>query len=166
MRRATWFFSVSGVAGEHFNPRSPWGERLLETSLYISDYCYFNPHSPWGERLTALVFFCKLNSISIHALREESDLIVIPIFVILLNFNPRSPWGERPDKTNTKLWIDIHFNPRSPWGERHLAQLIGAEFDTISIHALREESDCARPFLFSAIHYFNPRSPWGERHQK
>ena len=56
----------------HFNPRSPWGERL-ETSLYISDYCYFNPRSPWGERPYRSIM-TKLGGI---------------------NFNPRSPWGER-----------------------------------------------------------------------
>ncbi len=34
----------------HFNPRSPWGERLLHQK-YRSVYTDFNPRSPWGERL-------------------------------------------------------------------------------------------------------------------
>ena len=33
----------------------------------------------------------------------------------------------------------------------------------ISIHALREESDCATATFTLNILYFNPRSPWGER---
>ena len=57
----------------HFNPRSPWGERLVIVHVPVSSplfqstlpvggatrrYCrwryrhrYFNPRSPWGERL-------------------------------------------------------------------------------------------------------------------
>ena len=33
----------------------------------------------------------------------------------------------------------------------------------ISIHALREESDCKRVAKQVKVWYFNPRSPWGER---
>ena len=35
-----------------------------------------------------------------------------------------------------------YFNPRSPWGERHLSQAQLIVSQRISIHALREESDC------------------------
>ena len=33
----------------HFNPRSPWGERPCTRTERI-DVCSFNPRSPWGER--------------------------------------------------------------------------------------------------------------------
>ena len=33
----------------YFNPRSPWGERQLQSSKQ-GVYTYFNPRSPWGER--------------------------------------------------------------------------------------------------------------------
>ncbi len=33
----------------YFNPRSPWGERLV-TNLSITPETDFNPRSPWGER--------------------------------------------------------------------------------------------------------------------
>ena len=56
----------------HFNPRSPWGERLCNKLLCLS-LEHFNPRSPWGERLYGCNRpFHKL-IISIHALREESD---------------------------------------------------------------------------------------------
>ena len=54
-----------------FNPRSPWGERLIKmrTGNASAD---FNPRSPWGERL-----------IKMRTGNASAD------------FNPRSPWGER-----------------------------------------------------------------------
>ena len=57
--------------------------------------------------------------ISIHALREESDVMERVLkYSIVLNFNPRSPRGERP------YFVSI---------PKYLIR--------ISIHALREESD-------------------------
>ncbi len=38
-----------------------------------------------------------------------------------------------------------NFNPRSPWGERLFVMHAVASTLTISIHALREESDCSKP---------------------
>ena len=56
---------------QHFNPRSPWGERQ-QKNPWKDVSKYFNPRSPWGER------------------RSHSEgLTQGP------NFNPRSPWGER-----------------------------------------------------------------------
>ena len=44
------FFVWLAMVHLYFNPRSPWGERLL---LLPMTACrrYFNPRSPWGERL-------------------------------------------------------------------------------------------------------------------
>ena len=104
--------------------------------------------------------------ISIHALREESDL-----------------WQAT---TSCLRW---YFNPRPPRGERRGNSDITAETHLISIHALREESDNSH-FVFllllalfqstpsarratlpclvtwSSHRYFNPRSPWGERRKR
>ena len=82
---------------------------------------YFNPRSPRGERRVALHFAPWRLSISIHALREESDFHGFPC---------HSPM--------------IHFNPRSPRGERHGTVVFVYKKTTISIHALREESDNLR----------------------
>ena len=50
-------FSVFGLG--NFNPRSPWGERLLCLSATLS-FSYFNPRSPWGERPVLLRMLCPL----------------------------------------------------------------------------------------------------------
>ena len=56
-----------------FNPRSPWGERRLETGM-----CFIS------------------GTISIHAPRGGSDdKKYINTADTSDNFNPRSPWGER-----------------------------------------------------------------------
>ena len=124
--------------------------------------------------------------ISIHALREESDLILVystfspgyfnprspwgerpalpVVFAAMTYFNPRSPWGERPvHYTNKQSQNRKNFNPRSPWGERLALALSPIVQKVISIHALREESDktCCNKLILRG--YFNPRSPWGER---
>ena len=103
----------------HFNPRSPWGERPAVCCWVRCLLLHFNPRSPWGERL--IWFFLKAGqkSISIHALREESDRCLIKFWRYKLYFNPRSPWGERLIVTIIVTVVNIHFNPRSPWGERH-----------------------------------------------
>ena len=126
-------------------------------------FCHFNPRSPWGERPFSYFFRRLLCWISIHALREESDIINA--------------------EQNRGL---VHFNPRSPWGERLKTALKHLDIIIISIHALREESDCVLDSLYNNvcrfqstlsvrratlfftgwlyfIWYFNPRSPWGER---
>ena len=58
-------------------------------------FIYFNPRSPWGERLDLADYGISVTSISIHALREESDLTIFLLNKHIKNFNPRSPWGER-----------------------------------------------------------------------
>ena len=88
---------VTRVCGpaNHFNPRSPCGERPNRRSAGTIKRCNFNPRSPCGER--PLVRIQSLGPI---------------------NFNPRSPCGERPPPHGSKS-ARGHFNPRSPCGERH-----------------------------------------------
>ena len=81
--------------------------------------------------------------ISIHALREESDL-----------------------SSNNNTLMILYFNPRSPWGERQSPNNITTVLSFISIHALREESDCIFYHTQDDWLHFNPRSPWGERQCK
>ena len=82
----------------------------------------------------------SIDDISIHALREESDVIIAALPQIIQDFNPRSPWGER-----------------------HLGNGLHAWGYSISIHALREESDKTVLIVEHISLNFNPRSPWGER---
>ena len=102
------------------------------------------------------------NQISIHALREESDAVKLVFRPERKNFNPRSPRGERPLQINSTASCS-HFNPRSPRGERpNLASNV-IPLCTISIHALREESDLQKSRFDNLLFDFNPRSPRGER---
>ena len=79
----------------YFNPRSPWGERLFLLWNCYNSKLYFNPRSPWGERQMSKTIITIDGVISIHALREESDKSTDSRRVYNENFNPRSPWGER-----------------------------------------------------------------------
>ena len=124
--------------------------------------------------------------ISIHALREESDLIIYPIHrYIFVDFNPRSPWGERPFKINLQIYfarISIHAlrEESDGAGLKHYTDsqkfqstlsvrrathtiLLCKISSSISIHALREESDTSFIYARYVWNHFNPRSPWGER---
>ena len=59
----------------YFNPRSPRGERLLLYAYMQNLILDFNPRSPRGERPVQSVWGLYPTLISIHALREESDLV-------------------------------------------------------------------------------------------
>ena len=100
----------------HFNPRSPYGERPL---LYQPRHWpeHFNPRSPYGERLLY------------HQL---------PVWVD--DFNPRSPYGERLQAGCGHRDGD-YFNPRSPYGERPGFTPCERPQAVISIHAPLTGSD-------------------------
>ena len=148
---------------DHFNPRSPHGERLLGHGVAASVLGDFNPRSPHGERpcsnqriLCNVIFQSTLPARGATARyfivrRRESD------------FNPRSPHGERREvvlRSVVLLGISIHaprtgsdqentpwedegryFNPRSPHGERRRRIVRHARQFRISIHAPRTGSD-------------------------
>ena len=145
----------------HFNPRSPWGERLqfyglnfaasrFQSTLPVGGATphavqplqrkgHFNPRSPWGER-------------PIQAQNPS----------ICSNFNPRSPWGERPDILPRINWIHL-FQSTLPVGG---ATVNAEDFPrglVISIHAPRGGSDRHGATKRRELYDFNPRSPWGER---
>ena len=111
-RRAT--FCVSGIfnAYAYFNPRSPRGERQYKHLLLLLLQPSFQStlsarRATCSDTLKSKKPIC---SISIHALREESDLwMVVIIMVNGEHFNPRSPRGERPDYSNRSALDDILF---------------------------------------------------------
>ena len=80
---------------EHFNPRSPHGERLNVSSIQRSQ-CVFQPTLPARG---ATYISSKNSFVSGH-------------------FNPRSPHGERPCAPGSTPRPIHNFNPRSPHGER------------------------------------------------
>ena len=82
----------------------------------------------------------ELVHISIHALRGEGDIMILPKKVKVSNFNPRPPWGGRPP-------VEWYYNINK----------------RISIHALRGEGDFTTASTRFSTFYFNPRPPWGGR---
>ena len=102
----------------NFNPRSPWGERLL-TRLVPMVMLLFQSTLPVGGATPIYKAEIYASSISIHAPRGGSDLLRLKRKRISTNFNPRSPWGERLQNTEVTEIPSL-----------------------ISIHAPRGGSDC------------------------
>ena len=148
---------------EHFNPRSPHGERRASLqgcnfNRRISIHAprtgsdlprtegdalgtYFNPRSPHGERRGGIRERAAAPTISIHAPRTGSDGRDIRMPQIIFNkFQSTLPARGATCSHDGCIATHIHFNPRSPHGERH-----------------------ALPILRSKPQNFNPRSPHGER---
>ena len=147
---------------QYFNPRPPRGERRIWTvlsemrvlfqstpSARRATFCasasvlgmFVFQSTPSARRATETVKDAvKDGMISIHALREESDLAS----TVLLRFLP-------------------YFNPRPPRGERPVAYSMAGTPPQISIHALREESDSVHAESLTGRPNFNPRPPRGER---
>ena len=103
--------------GHHdFNPRSPWGERLLKGSVHIAIAIFqstlpvggatrtssagslnegFQSTLPVGGATLRRADTIRCMQISIHAPRGGSDWDNGSLADLLQDFNPRSPWGER-----------------------------------------------------------------------
>ena len=95
LRRATRAASITPTASRNFYPRSPCGERLIDTSKDTIKTVNFYPRSPCGERhdgLIASANFCKfLSTLSLRRATRINNVSTIRI----TNFYPRSPCGER-----------------------------------------------------------------------
>ena len=115
---ATALLSASCRRCCNFNPRSPWGERLRNSSTTLF-YLHFNPRSPWGERLGIVTQRAGNIPISIHAPRGGSD--ETSLFQKRLNFviSIHAPRGGSDHNCSVVQFHRLDFNPRSPWGERH-----------------------------------------------
>ena len=77
----------------------------------------FYPRPPRGGRLQTVGIQGLCIQISIHALREEGDLVVRSTRATRTNFYPRPPRGGRR-QTQTVAQAPHHFYPRPPRGGR------------------------------------------------
>ena len=155
---------MSGPAkqAKNFNPRPPRGERQMATRTSTAT-SYFNPRPPRGERRLYHETLTPIHYISIHALREESDVFGYQEAWSEYNFNPRPPRGERPSNVVMIFWSRLFQS--TPSARRATCSRSSSRVETvISIHALREESDRPDRRSVKAQSYFNPRPPRGERH--
>ena len=167
-----------------FNPRSPWGERhnfyfncafmfLFQSTLsvrratervsggLICNYD-FNPRSPWGERRCYFILRVVVTIFQSTLSVRRATCLGYSALTKNRYFNPRSPWGERPRCFRTYPISQLF---QSTLSVRRATQSYSQSMEgfTISIHALREESDLVIKQRISIQQNFNPRSPWGER---
>ena len=184
LRRATGKPGRSGQVRNHFYPRSPCGERLINSIHNVLMYrisihallaesdvkhlrqvliqLYFYPRSPCGERLCLAKPLYASWIISIHALLAESDRAHFVGIVGHIYFYPRSPCGERPLRT-IGMSSHLHFYPRSPCGER-LCFPISSAVSPLFLSTLSLRRATLSIFLMVSVSlYFYPRSPCGER---
>ena len=80
----------------HFYPRPPRGGRLSAQRANGCKASFLS--TPSARRATFYFFFvpARLLWISIHALREEGDLSIVIVSIIMTDFYPRPPRGGRP----------------------------------------------------------------------
>ena len=145
----------------NFNPRPPWGGRLL-LFLFMNLYTHFNPRPPWGGRRVSAVIYRIINGISIHALRGEGDPEQLEAALHQIDFNPRPPWGGR--RGAETACENLRQFQSTPSVGRATVRIDRLRFENkISIHALRGEGDKLRRDRQSKQSNFNPRPPWGGR---
>ena len=137
---ATGSRSALQATSNHFNPRSPHGERPMAIATCAAVLVFQSTLPAWGATTSHL---CTT--------RHQ------------WYFNPRSPHGERllnPHQPDHQCLISIHA-PRM--GSDLAASLGWIDPLKISIHAPRMGSDYAQNSEQTFLMNFNPRSPHGER---
>ena len=123
--------------------------------------------TPSARRATkALKDYTMGFDISIHALREEGDTKTVSRNVTALRFLSTPSARRATNFVSSPLLTFVDFYPRPPRGGRpHDVAFVG-ECILISIHALREEGDPARPDLQIQDNNFYPRPPRGGRQKE
>ena len=107
-RRATPASRCTFHPTAHFYPRPPrggrpfWAETVEYTTPFLS--------TPSARRATHFKrTSARHNAISIHALREEGDLVLLHVYANGENFYPRPPRGGRQQKQRQNLYFLINY---------------------------------------------------------
>ena len=124
-----------------FNPRSPWGERLIQDCDEISGQLFQSTLPVGGATIWELPPV-GATRISIHAPRGGSDIQAVKVKISESDFNPRSPWGERPAARDMTPSIPL-FQSTLPVGGATKEDAEKVLKSAISIHAPRGGSDPA-----------------------
>ena len=147
---------------DHFNPRSPWGER--PASIAPKRFLFpFQSTLPVGGATCLFSQILKIREISIHAPRGGSDGCHCPIHPARYHFNPRSPWGERLSVPNGTPYLS-EFQSTLPVGGATIKKITTRQRprrfqSTLPVGGATGCDGC----LSARDGDFNPRSPWGER---
>ena len=110
-----WYFYNNLSISIHALREESDPSRTNETYMLIS---HFNPRSPWGERLGQCGIDFISISISIHALGVVSDVTGLLATILQTLFQSTLSVRRATITACTEVAIIINFNPRSPWGER------------------------------------------------
>ena len=81
--------------------------------------------------------------ISIHALREEGDVVAQPLAYLRPQFLSTPSARRATSKVTSKTGWEVDFYPRPPRGGRPEHEEFKRRLEEISIHALREEGDAS-----------------------
>ena len=102
--------------------------------------------------------------ISIHALREESDLFSDDMQDTFKKISIHALREESDSTAHRLQYVWIWFQSTLSVRRATFSFIEDTPFPyNISIHALREESDITTSAKTLISKNFNPRSPWGER---
>ena len=143
---------------------TPSARRATAASAAFARFAiYFYPRPPRGGRQRPAVFHTDSELISIHALREEGD-VVCGQAVRFDNLFLSTPSARRATSCIRCLRKStFYFYPRPPRGGRRTYGKVPRRRDRISIHALREEGDASPNHFVLALINFYPRPPRGGR---
>ena len=120
---------------------------------------HFNPRSPHGERRQGLAGGRVLHAISIHAPRTGSDKSRRVQSVLTKRFQSTLPARGATEAKQRRYNGENHFNPRSPHGERQQVHPAVHKGCCISIHAPRTGSDSTYTQLYTTDAVFQSTLP-------
>ena len=124
--------------------------------------------TPSARRATRLLHkYHRGFTISIHALREEGDVVSVAPVHRARDFYPRPPRGGRPFMSRHTVHGTKKFLSTPSARRATRVQVVAVSTVIISIHALREEGDppmCKVPC--GTYRNFYPRPPRGGRHDR
>ena len=186
LRRATLFALLRDLLHHNFYPRSPCGERLMDTLILANAVLFLSTLSLRRATTFTLPLVLILPFLSTLSLRRATFLHFIPSNGTF-HFYPRSPCGER-HCFRIPYWFKVTISIHALLAESDLLSIQSNRNSGISIHALLAESDIVilrkrnTPSQFlstlslrratgehtnngaNADLHFYPRSPCGERH--
>ena len=138
-RRATSDTAPITHPSKHFYPRPLRGGRRRAEFVITPKFLFIStPSARWATwRSSSLIVFL---GISIHALCEEGDAIVVALQILCGNFYPRPLRGGRPHAPGLHCPGSRYFYPRPLRGGRRAGSSWSSGIP-ISIHALCEEGD-------------------------
>ncbi len=102
---------------ENFNPRTPCGVRLIQTTKTLDSEIFQSTHPVWGATPSS-VMYLRTKSISIHAPRVGCDPGGVQARSIIMTISIHAPRVGCDGAPGFVLPPMIHFNPRTPCGVR------------------------------------------------